>query len=158
MVKAADGEAPSVLPCPPFAVRFRNMAMRSHTLDLREREQRQRDYLAAPLISEMFPGVAELAVRMAFKDPEGKEKPQPYAQVFAPDMRAFFQFQCPLRQCTGGGFDLSAAVPRLARKGSTSHGSLVCSGKRARTHGGSGPCGLQLDYEAATQAKKAHAA
>ncbi|MGH8223440.1 MAG: hypothetical protein ACREQZ_10760, partial [Woeseiaceae bacterium] len=60
--------------------------MRSHVLDAREREARHVRYLAAPTIAQTFPGVDELAVRMRFDDPEGKVKPQPYAQVFSPDM------------------------------------------------------------------------
>ncbi|MGH8481653.1 MAG: hypothetical protein ACRES8_04250, partial [Nevskiaceae bacterium] len=115
--------------------------------------------LAAPTIAQTFPGVDELAVRMRFDDPEGKVKPQPYAQVFSPDMQAFFQFQCPLRDCTGGGFDLTAAVPRgLARKGAVTAGSLVCSGKRKRPHGETSRCDLRLDYEFGVAGKHAHAA
>jgi len=122
--------------------------MSSHIHDAREREQRQRAYLAAPFMAQQFPGVAELAVRMRFNDPEGKQKPQPYSQVFDADMRAFFQFQCPLRDCTGGGFDLSGAVPKgLARKGAVTHGSLTCTGQRKRPHGDTLRCGLELEYE-----------
>jgi len=131
--------------------------MRSHVLDAREREARQRSYLAAPLMEAAFPGVTELAVRFRFTDPEGKEKPQPYAQIFVPDMRAYFQFQCPLRECTGGGFDLSTAVPRgLTHKNGDKHGSLACGGQRKRPHGEISRCGLQLEYE--VMSPGAHAA
>lgn len=122
--------------------------MVAHVLEAREREERQRAYLATPLLAAQFPGLSELAVRMRFEDPEGKEKPQPYAQIFAPDMHAFFQFQCPLRECTGGGFDLSAVVPRgLSAKGAAHHGTMTCGGRRRRSHGGTDRCGLRLDYE-----------
>jgi len=121
--------------------------MRSHVLEAREREQRQRSYLAAPLVSNLFPSVTELAVRFRFNDPEGKEKPQPYAQIFKPDMRAFFEFQCPLRECSGGGFDLSRVVPRFSRKSPNAGGALVCEGQRKRPHGDTSRCGLQLEYE-----------
>ena len=92
-----------MLGCAPFC---RKAPIISQVLDERERDLRQRAYLAAPLLAKQFPAVQELAVRMKFNDPEGKEKPQPYARVFSPDMRAFFQVQCPLRNCTEGGFDL----------------------------------------------------
>lgn len=125
--------------------------MRSHVQDAREREQRQRSYLAAPVMAQAFPGVSELAVKFRFTDPEGKEKPQPYSQLFVPDMRAFFQFQCPLRDCTGGGFDLSTAVPKgLSHKngnGNGNGGPLACGGQRKRPHGDTSRCGLQLEYE-----------
>lgn len=133
--------------------------MRSHVLDAREREARHSKYLAAPKMAEAFPDADELAVRMRFEDPEGKVKPQPYAQVFAPDMQAFFQFQCPLRDCTGGGFDLTTAVPRgLTRKNAVTTGSATCTGQRKRSHGPTARCDLRLDYELATVTGQAQAA
>jgi hypothetical protein len=132
--------------------------MISHVLDARERELRHRAYLAAPLMSEQFPGVRELAVRFRFNDPDGKAKPQPYAQLFAPDMRAFFRFQCPLKECTGGGFDLHAAVPRgLARKGAVTRGSLTCAGKRTHPRGETRRCNLHVDYQVAVQGQRSDA-
>ena len=126
--------------------------MRSHVLDAREREARQRSYMAAPLMEEAFPAVGELAVRFRFNDPEGKEKPQPHAQLFVPDMRAYFHFQGPLRDCTGGGFDLSTAVPRgLVRKGADNAGSLTCNGQRRRWDGATSRCNLHLEYEVVSQ-------
>lgn len=123
----------------------------SHVLDQRERDLRHRAYLAAPLLAEQFPAVRELAVRMKFNDPEGKEKPQPSARVFSPDMRAFFQLQCPLRDCTGGGFDLTSAVP-VALKGSrpVTRGSFTCEGRRKRHSAGISRCGLAMEFEVVT--------
>lgn len=128
--------------------------MRTHVLEAHEREQRQRSYLATPLISKLFPGLASLAVGFRFTDPEGKEKPQPYAQIFEPDMHAYFEFQCPLRECSGGGFDLSKVVPRFSRKSRTA-GTLTCEGRRKRSHGDTGRCALQLDYEVTSPEKQA---
>ena len=125
--------------------------MVSHVLDARAREERQRQYLAAHLMAEQFPDLQELAVRIRFSDPEGRQKPQPYAQIFAAEMRAFFRFQCPLKDCVDGGFDLTSAVQRgLSRKDADRSGTLTCAGRRRRTSGGTDRCNLQLDYELMT--------
>ena len=125
--------------------------MISHAPDQRERELRQRAYLAAPLLAEQFPAVRELAVRMKFSDPEAKQRPQPYARVFAPDMHAFFQIQCPLRDCTGGGFDLTGAVPgALKRVHPVTRGSLTCEGHRKRHDARASRCGLNMEFEVVT--------
>jgi hypothetical protein len=74
-------------------------------------------------------------------------------------MRAFFKFQCPLRECMGGGFDLSAAVPKGVSRKDAVKGSATCEGKRKRSHGETTRCGLHVDFEvAAVQGKRAQAA
>lgn len=128
--------------------------MVSHVLDARAREERQRQYLAAHLMADQFPDLQELAVRIRFSDPEGKQKPQPYAQIFATEMRAFFNFQCPLKDCVDGGFDLTSAVQRgLSRKDAARSGTLTCAGHRKRTAGGTDRCNLQLDFDLITVPK-----
>ncbi len=131
------------------------MAQKPHSVDLREREQRQRTYLAVPTIAKQFPALEELAVEMRFLDPEGKVHPSPGKRIFAPDMQAFFDFQCPMRECSGGGFNMTTIVPRaLSGKSPTTTGKMQCKGQRQRVSGGSSPCLLELSYEVVTIAKE----
>jgi hypothetical protein len=135
------------------------MAQKPHFVDLREREQRQRTYLAAPTVAKQFPALEELAVNMSFFDPEGKVHPSPSRRLFAPSMQAFFEFQCPMHDCSGGGFNMRDLVPRaLTGKKPVTSGQLQCAGKRPRIGAGTSPCLLELNYEVVAVAKEKEAA
>jgi len=124
------------------------MAQKPYAVDLRERERRQTSYLAAPSLAALFPKLEELAVELRFVDPDGKVRPSPFTRIFVPDMQAFFEFQCPLRECSGGGFDLSREIPRALSKGATTDAAVVrCKGRRDRPSSDEKHCLLELKFE-----------
>jgi len=124
------------------------MAQKPYVIDQRQRELRQRSYQAAPSVAELFPALEELAVELRFVDPDGKVRPSPFTRIFVPDMQAFFEFQCPLRECSGGGFDLSQEIPRALGKGtSADHAVIRCKGRRDRPSSDEKHCLLELKFE-----------
>jgi hypothetical protein len=130
------------------------MALKPHILETRQREQRQRQYLAAPALGEKFPSIEEVVVELRFTDPEGKVHPSPHKRIFVSDMQAFFEFPCPLRDCTGGGYSLSETlIDSLSRRRLEASGKLSCDGKRAREKGANPCCGLELHYHATARKK-----
>jgi hypothetical protein len=116
------------------------------------REARQALINAAPLVSE-YTGVEEVAVSLTFADPEGKQQPSPRGVSFAPHMHAYFQFACPMRDCTGGGFDANAELQRALSRGRTGHtGSMECHGNRPRSGLKTLRCNIRVHYTLAIKA------
>ncbi len=122
------------------------MANHSRTFDLRTREARQVAYLATPRLAELHPRTEEISAELSFKLADGKKTP-PHRRLFMPDMQAYFDMQCPDRNCSNGGFDLTAAVAKAVRdKTHETAGVLLCAGSRERE-----TCGIQLDYQITAQ-------
>lgn len=118
------------------------MANNPRAFDLRMREARQRAYLATATLAELHPGVDEIGVELRFMLPSGQPHSSPHKRIFVPDMQAYFEVQCPERDCVDGGFDLGAAVgTAVSDKKHEATGTLSCSGTRGRE-----PCGLTLEY------------
>ncbi|MGH8529713.1 MAG: hypothetical protein ACRETN_07705 [Nevskiales bacterium] len=131
-----------------FIEKITKMAQKQHIIDQRQRELRKRQYLAAPVLAAEFPKIKELVVHLRFTDPEGKLTPSPHKRIFVPEMQAYFDFECPLRDCVDGGFALSTAIPRvLSDRKIAPTGSSTCRGKRKRDGVESDCCGLELQYQ-----------
>jgi hypothetical protein len=123
------------------------MVQKSHILENKKREKAQRLYSAAPVLSEQFPSVKELVVELRFIDPAGKATPSPHTRIFWPDMQAFFQFQCPLKECNDGGFNLGPLIPKaLGKRNTEARGQVSCEGKRKREGVADPCCNLELHY------------
>jgi hypothetical protein len=134
------------------------MAQKPYVIESQQREARQRLYTAAPVLGELHPSVKELVVELRFVDPENKVHPSPHKRIFVPDMQAFFEFHCPLKDCTGGGFSLSETIQGgLSGRRSEISGKLSCEGKRKRESSPDPCCRLELHYHA-TAIKKDRAA
>ncbi|WP_341917941.1 hypothetical protein [Hydrocarboniphaga effusa] len=119
------------------------MALKPRVTDLQQRERRQRGYAASRTISERFPRVRELVFELRFKGEAGKPLLSPYKQIYTGDMQAFFELQCPSRECAGGGFDLSTAADRAAGShDGISHGLIKCRGVAQGS-----ACVVELQYE-----------
>lgn len=131
------------------------MARKKVVLPTVQRDARQRLLSAAPLVSS-YAGVGEVAVEMRFSDAEGKQQPSPRAVSFAPDMHAFFQFGCPMRDCVGGGYDATEELQRaLSKRKSGFTGTLTCEGNRPRGGFKDMRCNLQLHYTLTIRSKAA---
>lgn len=133
------------------------MARKPHVNPVLLRGARQELFNAAPQVSN-YPGVGEVAIELKFKDPEGKQQPSPRGMVFAPDMHAYFNFSCPMRDCTGGGFDASTdLLAALSRHRNGHTGMLACAGVRPRGGVKNSPCGIEVHYTMAIRKEAAAA-
>ena len=104
-------------------------------------QQREEAFRNSPTIAERFPRAGGFAIEMAFRDPRGGT-PSPRRQSYEPSMQAFFTARCPIRDCTGGGFDFNEAIqPMLSEAGAPRSGNAVCHGARS-----SKPCDLELSW------------
>lgn len=123
------------------------MAMKPFAVDQRQRELRQRSYLAVPTLGKQFPKVEEIAIELRFVDPDKKLTLSPYKRIFVSGMQAFFDFQCPIKECNGGGFNPTAEISKALGKSSAPYrGTMTCSGKRDRGDAGK-CCELELQYQ-----------
>lgn len=119
---------------------------RPHIVTNAQREARQLLANAAPLIGA-HAGVQEVGVQLRFSDPEGKQQPSPRAVTYMGDMHAYFHFTCPMRDCTGGGFDANDDLQKALAKRRDGHtGTLSCHGTRPRSGFKNATCNIALTY------------
>lgn len=129
------------------------MAYRAKVHPNAQRDARQLLMNAAPLVGEQ-PGVEELSIGLTFTDPEGKQQPSPRGLTYGATMRAYFQFSCPMRDCTDGGFDANAdLLPALVRKRNGHTGTVSCHGNRPRGGNKKVRCDIELRYTLAIRKK-----
>lgn len=135
------------------------MARKPHIIATQQRDQRHLSYLAAPVLAEKHPGIQEVGVEMRFRDPEGRLTPSPQRRVFMEEMRAHFDFLCPLKDCVDGGFALNTAIqPSLSRSGPGRSGKVSCQGRRSRGGEKARECALELEYQVVITKKSRTAA
>jgi hypothetical protein len=125
------------------------MALKPYVIESQQREERQRQYMAAPALAKAFPTAKEVVIELHFVDPDGKVTPSPHKRIFTSEMQAFFEFPCPLRDCASGGFSLSGEiVGSLSGRRTQISGVQSCEGKRKREGSKDACCGLELHYQA----------
>lgn len=130
------------------------MPQKSHIASTQQRDQRQQAYLKADVLGERYPQIREIGVDMRFRDPDGKLTPSPQRRVFLPEMRAYFDLLCPLKDCQDGGFEVDAAIHRkVAGARSDTGGGAICQGRRPRTGDKGRACGLELEYVLAIKSR-----
>ncbi|HZP11907.1 MAG TPA: hypothetical protein VFB36_05755 [Nevskiaceae bacterium] len=126
-----------------------NVSYRRAAPAVSERHQRDEAWSAAPTIRERFPRARRFAIAMSFRDPHGAATPSPMRQLYEPSMRAIFEQRCPVRDCTGGGFDLNGSIrSMLSNDRLPRTGQAACRGSRFR----GGECGLELSYSLTSDA------
>lgn len=127
------------------------MARKPHVIASQQRDERHQSYLAAPVLAEKYPGIREVGVEMRFTDPEGRLTPSPQRRTYLADMRAYFDFLCPLKDCEDGGFALNTAIQQsLSKSGAGRTGKLSCQGRRSRGSEKGRACELELEYKVVT--------
>lgn len=124
------------------------MAHKPHVIATQQRDQRNQSYLAAPVLVEKYPSIQEVGIEMRFNDPERRLTPSPQRRTYMADMRAHFDFLCPLKDCVDGGYALNTAIHQsLSKRGATRTGKLSCQGRRPRGSEKSRACDLELEYQ-----------
>ena len=118
-------------------------------------EEQKQAYLRAKdraqLIKDKFPVLASLSIDMAFEYPDWGVNPNPNQENFGPEDKAFFEFQCPDRECIRGkkgGFNLSDAVSKLVKGHlEEAQGTIICQGWQDRERIGSHRCLWKMKYK-----------
>ena len=130
------------------------MALKPRAVDLQRREQRQRNYVSSTTVATQFPQVTEVALDLRFTTGPDKPLLSPYSQIYTADMQAFFELQCPSRDCAGGGFDLRTAVARAVQSpAKAGNGKLPCTGIATNAEVKKTKCPVEMTYEVAVTVK-----
>jgi len=107
--------------------------------------------LAAGLVSERFPGVAGIELRMTYYQKTADPVLMTRKVCFSPANYAFFHLDCMREECSDGGFDLAPMVASLVKNRKSSvKGNINCHGKtESLGHGHA-----SIAYEIAIQYRK----
>lgn len=122
------------------------MANRQHHSAKAELNRQNR--LAAGLVSERFPKVDTIVINLTYY----QKGVNPILMVrtinVSPSTYAYFNMDCMIRDCVGGGFDLTPIITRMVKDHKKSaKGKLVCEGK----NDGLAPDHASIAYEITIQ-------
>ncbi len=105
-----------------------------------ERLERKQSKVDAGLMSEVYPHVTSMVIRMNYYYKGCDSSYMQRTINFYPSSAAYFMMECMKSECTNGGFDLSPAVSKMAKKRVPSDsGELQCKGN-------GGPGHVRIDY------------
>lgn len=106
------------------------MANRNNAAQAEKKQKR----LDAGSLANHFPDVAAIVVSMSYKQ-LGLKQAMPRTVNFVPSSCAIFSIDCLSKDCTDGGFDLTAVISGMVRKHEKSiKGELTCEGGSTRDH------------------------
>ena len=108
--------------------------------------------LASGLVSERWPGVSNIVLRMTYYQQRAGQVLMERTMNFTPADYACFHLTCTRDECTNGGFDLTPVVTRLFQeRKKTEKGNIVCNGKNETLRRGHS----RIAYEICIQYQKA---
>ncbi len=93
--------------------------------------------MAAGLVSECFPEVSDIVVRMTYYQRAINPVLMIRTVNFWPSRYAYFNMDCMIKGCTDGGFDLTSVISKMVKNHKKStKGQLFCNGNiNALAHG-----------------------
>ena len=94
-----------------------------------KRELKNQNNIAAGLVSEQFPSVSGMVIHMTYY----RKAVIPLLMVrtlnIFPTSYAYFKMDCMIKDCNGGGFDLTSAVAGMVQAHKKEgQGTLICRG------------------------------
>ena len=93
-------------------------------------EQTRQNKLASGPLSDRFPNVAGILIRMTYYQKGTSPVLMLRTIHVAPSDPAYFAMDCMIKDCTGGGFDLTKIIATLVKgHKKTVKGRLDCCGK-----------------------------
>jgi len=97
---------------------------------LKKMDLKNKAKIESGLVSERFPNVNTIKLQMTYyHNSENPVLMQRTVNVF-PTSHAYFNMECMVRGCEGGGFDLAPVVKKqIKQKKKSSKGKMVCKGK-----------------------------
>ena len=85
--------------------------------------------LASGLVSEQFPQVSDIVIRMTYYQKAAIPLLMVRNVNFWPSRHAYFKMDCMIKGCSDGGFDLTSAVCGMVKiRKKTEKGKLLCNG------------------------------
>lgn len=114
-------------------------------------ELNRQNRLASGLLSERFPGVSGIVIQMTYFQKGANPVLMLRTINILPKDAAFFNMECVIKGCDGGGFDLTKIIANMVKAHKKiGKGKLVCRGKidtRALDH-------ASVEYEIGIQYSK----
>jgi hypothetical protein len=93
-------------------------------------EQNRQRKIAAGLVSECFPEVSDIVIRMTCYQKAINPVMMVRTINFWPSQYAYFKIDCMVKGCTEGGFDLTSVIAKMIKgRRKSEKGSLTCKGK-----------------------------
>lgn len=97
-------------------------------------QNRQYQYMrqsVAKTISERYPDIdhVDVEVSLDFQTAVCPTTPKEHKFMMLPDHKIHLYYDCPNRDCTGSGFDLTSALEDCLRSRKEVTGSIRCNGK-----------------------------
>lgn len=85
----------------------------------------------AKTISECYPNIdhVDIEVCMDFRTAVCQTTPEVHKFTINPDHKIHLYYNCPNKDCTGSGFDLTSALKDCLRNEKIVEGTLLCNGK-----------------------------
>lgn len=103
-------------------------------------ELKKQNRFAAGLISDRFPQVSGIVIRMTYYQKGANPILMLRTVNISPASYAYFKMDCMIKGCEGGGFDLTSVVADMVKTHKKmKKGALACCGKidnLASDHGG----------------------
>ena len=112
--------------------------------------------LAAGLVSERFPGVTNIELRMTYYQKTADPVLMKRTLTFGPANYAFFRLDCMREGCSNGGFNLAPVVASLVKDRKPSvKGSINCRGKAESLGHGHASIAYEINIHYSKSANKA---
>jgi len=93
-------------------------------------EQKRIVLVANGLVSERYPGVSNIELRMTYYQRTVDPILMKRTVSFTPTTYACFRMDCMRDECSNGGFDLTPVIASLVKNRKTSvKGNIACQGK-----------------------------
>lgn len=104
------------------------MANKQHHSAKAELNKQQR--LAAGLVSEKFPKVDSMVINLTYYQKGVNPVLMVRTVNVLPTTYAYFKMECMIRDCEGGGFDLTPVITKMVKdRKKAGKGKLSCAGK-----------------------------
>ncbi len=97
---------------------------------LANKEIQEQKKLAAGLVSDRFPRVSSIVVKMTYHQKSSNQVLMVRTVNFSPTSYAYFNLNCLTKKCIHGGFEFTSVITNLIKNRKKSEkGKMVCSGK-----------------------------
>lgn len=111
------------------------------------RSERQQKKIDSGTVTERFPKVAGIVVRMEYRQP-GIAQNMSRTVNFTPTSYAFFRVECLDKACVDGGFDLTSKITSMVRnRKETATGEITCEGDGPFENHSSIAYEITIDYK-----------
>ncbi len=106
---------------------WEQMVHRQNSLESIELNRQRK--IAAGLVSECFPEVSDIVIRMTYYQKAVNPVMMVRTMNFWPSQYAYFNIDCMVKGCVDGGFDLTSVIAKMIKNRRKSEkGKLVCKG------------------------------